>query len=101
MTQYQQFDFGRAADLRGKLRGELSSITDRLNKTQKMVEDVREWWKGGSEELFIRNFEKTKKDVVRGLEKWFEDYQKLLKEAINIKETQDSELRRMLSKERY
>ena len=98
MTQNQQFDFNRAAELRSKLKSELSVVTDRLNKTQRMIEDVREWWKGGSEELFIRNFEKTKKDVVKGLEKWFEDYQKLLKEAAIIKEVQDAELRKVLNK---
>jgi uncharacterized protein YukE len=98
MTQNQQFDFSRADELRGKLKGEITSITGRLNKTQKMIEEVREWWKGGSEELFIKSFEKTKKDIVKGLEKWLEGYQSLLKETAKIKEIQDAELRRVLSK---
>ena len=96
MAQTQRFDFDRAADLQSKLKGEISAIIDTLNKTQNMVEGVREWWKGGSEEAFIRNFEKTKKEVIRGLEKWLEENRKFIGEVAKVKEDQDTELRRAL-----
>ena len=94
MAHNQRFDFDRAADLQTKLKGEINAITDRLNKTQNMVEGVREWWKGGSEEAFIKNFEATKREVVKGLEKWFEENRKLISEVAKVKEDQDAELRK-------
>ncbi|GHU50695.1 hypothetical protein AGMMS49975_02240 [Clostridia bacterium] len=93
----QQFDFSKATELQGKLKNEISSITDTLNKTQTMVEGVREWWKGGSEEAFIKNFENTKKDVIKGLDKWLAEYQKLIKDVAKTKEEQDNALKKALS----
>jgi uncharacterized protein YukE len=96
MATNQQFDFGKANELKGKLKNEITSITETLNKTKTMVEGVREWWKGGSEEEFIRNFDKTKKEVIKGLEKWLDEYQKLIQQVAKVKEEQDKEITKAL-----
>jgi len=97
MAANQQFDFGKARELEAKLKNEINSIKETLRQTKFKVESVREWWKGGSEEGFIRNFENTKKDVEKGLERWLDSYQKLIREVAITKEEQDAALKRALS----
>ncbi|MCL2048455.1 MAG: hypothetical protein FWG87_06980 [Defluviitaleaceae bacterium] len=98
MSAVQQFDFGKATELESKIKNEINAINDTLNKTQTMVETCREWWKGGSEEGFIGNFSKTKKDVSKGLQKWLDEYQKLMKDVARVKKDQDTELKKALNK---
>ena len=97
MATIQHFDFGKAKELEAKLKNEINSIKETLNQTKVKVESVREWWKGGSEEGFIRNFENTKKDVEKGLERWLDSYQILIREVAMTKEEQDAALKKALS----
>jgi uncharacterized protein YukE len=88
-----QFDYDKARELETKLVKEIENIKIALDKVNKLVESCREWWKGGSEEAFIRNFMTTRKDVEKSLQRWLEDYRKLLKEVAKEKELQEKELK--------
>jgi len=94
-----EFDFGKAKELEGVFIKEVDTIKTTLDgiQTQK-VEPVREWWKGGSEESFIKNFERTKKDVMKSLQKWLEEYKKLIQDVAKVKEQQEKEVQKALNK---
>jgi uncharacterized protein YukE len=83
--------------LKSTLTKEIDSITKTLDGTKKRVAGVRSWWKGGSEEGFINNFEKTKKEVEKGLRQWLEDYQRLIDKVEQTKREQDDALKRALN----
>jgi len=94
-----KFDFDKAKALEATLVKEIDSINNTLNgiQTQK-VEPVRDWWSGGSEEAFIKNFEKTKKDVSKNLQKWLEEYKKLIQDVAKVKKEQEDAVKKALSK---
>lgn len=78
MAVQQKFDFGQADALKSKLKSEISKIESDLKNMAKQVEGVKSWWSGGSEDAFIGNFNTTKDQVVKSLNIWVEDYQKLI-----------------------
>jgi uncharacterized protein YukE len=97
MSNIQQFDYERARALEGELVSEIESINETLNRIQTTrVETVREWWRGGSEEAFIRNFESTKREVSRGLRQWLEEYKKIMRDVSRTKDDQEKALTRAL-----
>jgi uncharacterized protein YukE len=96
-SNQQKFDFDQAKTLESKLMGEVGKIENTLNQTSKMVAGVRSWWTGGSEEGFINNFENTKKDVVKGLSQWLEEYKALIAKVAATKTEQDAALKNALN----
>ena len=96
--QTQAFDFGRASDLRNQIKNKINDIDTTLNQISTTVESCREWWKGGSEEGFIKNFDSTKKKIRKGLNDWLNDYEKLMKEVEKAKRESDSALNKALGK---
>ncbi|MGF7046940.1 uncharacterized protein YukE [Paenibacillus sp. DS2015] len=94
----QKFDFGEADKLKGKLGSEISKIESDLNNMAKQVAGVTSWWSGGSEVAFIENFEKTKKQVVSGLNEWLTDYKLLIDAVKKNKEESDTFLANQLRK---
>ena len=95
--QKLKFDFQEAKNLETKLGRELEGIKATLDNSKRSVEGVREWWKGGSEEGFIDNFESTKNEVNALLRKWLDGYKQRMQEVARIKRQQDDELRQRLS----
>jgi len=96
MAENQQFDFERSQQLRSKITAEIASLDEALNKVQTKVESVREWWRGGSEEGFIRNFLSTRRDVRRGLDRWLKDYDRLVRDVERAKQEQERALEQAL-----
>ena len=95
-NQKLRFDFQEAKNLEAKLDRELEGIKATLSNSKRSVEGVREWWKGGSEEGFIDNFEKTKNEVTALLQKWLDTYKERVQQVSTIKRQQDDELARQL-----
>jgi len=79
------FDEGKAEELKSQLKSEIESIKNVLNSIKQKVEAVRDWWKGGSEEGFIRNFNETQKKIIKQLEEWLKSYQDLMKQTVAAK----------------
>ena len=77
-TSVQKFDFDKAKKFENTLSKEIDAIVKTLNGIKEEVDGVRSWWKGGSEEAFIQNFERIKADLEKGLQQWLEEYQKLI-----------------------
>jgi uncharacterized protein YukE len=94
----QYFGFNEAQSLRTTLVKELDGINAALDNVKKVAETSKEWWKGGSEEAFIANLDKTKKDVSKNLEKWLKEYEMLIKKVEETRRAQESKLKQALSK---
>jgi uncharacterized protein YukE len=93
------FHTQKAQDLAKALAAEISSIEDTLNKIKTTkVDTTSEWWKGESQKAFVGNFDRTKKDVVKGLKQWLEEYKKLMNDVVKAKEEQEKALKAALSK---
>ncbi|WMT42046.1 hypothetical protein RE628_06310 [Paenibacillus sp. D2_2] len=92
----QKFDFDQAKNLESKLQSEISKIEADLKKMATMVEGVRSWWSGGSEEAFISNFQTTKGEVVKSLNAWADDYKRLIQKIAEIKQQSDADLANQL-----
>lgn len=97
MATTQNFDFDKAAALRTQLKNKIEVIDQSLDDIQNTVNGVREWWTGGSEEGFIKNFTKTKEKIRKGLQEWLKDYENLMKEVEKEKAKADDELKKALS----
>ena len=92
----QKFDFEQAKALQQKLKGRIETVDGMLNKMQTTVNGVRAWWKGGSEEGFIRNFETTRKQIRKGLQEWLRDYEKLTKDIATAQRKSEDDLTKAL-----
>jgi uncharacterized protein YukE len=88
----QKFDFNEAEQLKGRLSTEVQKIEADLNNMMTMVEGVRAWWSGGSEEAFIQNFSGTKGKIVTALNDCIMDYQKLIDQIARIKQESDASI---------
>lgn len=98
MSSNQKFDFGRADQLKNKLQNDVDRIGEELKSMMKDVEGVKEWWSGGSEDAFIRNFRDTKDKINKSLNDVIADYKKLIEQIKNIKKDQDADLANQLNK---
>lgn len=98
MAATQKFDFGRADQLKNKLKNDVDRIGQELKSMMKDVEGVKEWWSGGSEDAFINNFKDTKDKINKSLNEVIADYQKLIDQIKTIKKDQDDDLARQLNK---
>ncbi|GIO85887.1 hypothetical protein J25TS5_28190 [Paenibacillus faecis] len=92
MANQQKFDFDQAEGLKNKLQSEIAKIESDLKRMATMVEGVKSWWSGGSEEAFIANFQTTKGQVVTSLNKWIEDYKQLIGQIAEVKRQSDADL---------
>ena len=93
----KKFTVADAQALQRKLTGRIEDINGRLRSTQQKVEGVREWWKGGSEQGFIENFERTKTETETQLRKWLESYNQMMDKVIKVKQETQQELKRKLT----
>jgi len=91
-----KFDEGLAKELGTTVRGKIDELNAELERIKTTVEGCRNWWKGGSEEGFIRNFDTTKKEVSRQLQEWLNEYDKLINAAAAEKVEDEREGRRVL-----
>ncbi|MDR0570750.1 MAG: hypothetical protein LBG71_05990 [Clostridiales Family XIII bacterium] len=92
----QRFDFDRAAELQKNLKNEIASVMEALDRARALVEGCRAWWKGGSEDAFIKNFERTSKDAGKTLTKWLEGSAKELGGVAAVKKEQEGDLKKVL-----
>ncbi|GGG02769.1 hypothetical protein [Paenibacillus aceti] len=92
----QKFDFQQAEALKTKLQSEIGKIDADLKRMATMVEGVKSWWSGGSEEAFIANFQTTKTQVSQSLNKWIEEYKVLIGKIAEIKQQSDADLANQL-----
>ena len=93
-----EFDFGRAAEFKGKLDSMMQTVIGELTKMETQVGSCRDWWKGGSEEGFIKNFSKTKKTIDTKLKECSKEYQKLVDEVRKVKEQEEKDMKAALNK---
>lgn len=98
MAANQKFDFQQAEALKTKLQSEIVRIEGDLKRMTTMVEGVKSWWSGGSEDAFINNFRSTKDQVVTSLNKWIEEYKQLIQQISTIKAESDADLARQLNR---
>ncbi|MFP4697782.1 MAG: WXG100 family type VII secretion target [Eubacteriales bacterium] len=86
----QKFDFGEADALKTKLGQGISQIEDDLKQMMGQVEGVKSWWAGGSEDAFIDNFRGTKDHIVKSLNEYLEDYNRLIESIKKAKSESDA-----------
>lgn len=92
----QKFDFNEANTLKTKLSTEVGKVEADLKNMMTMVEGVRAWWSGGSEEAFIQNFRGTKDKIVKSLNECIADYQRLVDQISKAKQDSDADIARQL-----
>ncbi len=92
----QKFDFNEANQLKTKLSTGIGRVEADLKQMMTMVEGVRGWWSGGSEEAFINNFRGTKDKIVKSLNECISDYQRLVDEIARVKQENDAAIARQL-----
>jgi uncharacterized protein YukE len=96
MGNQLEFDFASSDAFRGQLETSMQTVRDRLQTMEREVEKVREWWKGGSEEGFIRNFSTTRRKIDRKLNEVQREYQRLVTQVRRIKEQEERDMRAAL-----
>ncbi|MDD2234885.1 MAG: hypothetical protein PHZ11_10175 [Desulfitobacteriaceae bacterium] len=92
----QRFDFNEANRLKTQLTTEINKIESDLKHMMTMVEGVRNWWSGGSEEAFIQNFRGTKDKIEKSLNECIADYQRLIDQIARVKQESDADIARQL-----
>jgi uncharacterized protein YukE len=97
MANQQKFDFEKANALKTKLNQEQQKLENDLKGMVRQVEDVRQWWSGGSEEAFINNFKATKEKIVKSLSECIAGYNKLVDQVAKAKQDSDADLARQLN----
>ncbi len=98
MANLQKFDFNEANQLKSKLSSEINKVEADLKQMMTMVEGVKAWWSGGSEEAFINNFRQTKDKIVKSLNECIADYQKLVDQISKAKQEADADIARQLNR---
>ena len=94
----QKFDFNEANQLKSKLSSEINKVESDLKQMMTMVEGVKAWWSGGSEDAFIQNFRQTKDKIVKSLNECIADYQKLVDQISKAKQEADADIARQLNR---
>lgn len=92
----QKFDFNEANQLKTRLSSEVSKLESDLKNMMRMVEGVRSWWSGGSEEAFIQNFRGTRDRIVKSLNDCMSEYQRLIDQISRAKQESDADIARQL-----
>ena len=93
-----QFDEGMADKLKGDLGACIGEVNASLDKMGNDVANIKDWWKGGSEDGFIENFNSTKKEIQTALTKCADEYKQLVEKIKNIKKEAELSIKRQLSK---
>ena len=92
-----QFDEGRAGGLKTDLTNCIGEVNSSLDKMGNEVGNIKDWWKGGSEDGFIDNFNKTKSDIQKALNKCAEEYKQLVDKITQIKKEAEQSIKKQLS----
>ncbi len=93
----QKFDFNEANQLKSRLTTEINKVEADLKNMMTMVEGVRAWWSGGSEEAFIQNFKGTKDKIEKALNECISEYQRLIDQIARVKQESDADIARQLN----
>ncbi|MDR1687863.1 MAG: hypothetical protein LBS21_04540 [Clostridiales bacterium] len=93
-----QFDEGRADGLKADLGSCIGEVNASLDKMGSEVSNIKDWWKGGSEDGFIENFNKTKSEIQKALNECAAEYQKLVDKIKQIKQEAEKSIKAQLSK---
>ena len=93
-----EFDFDRAKEFQGKLDTTMDTVIGELTKMEQKVGQCRAWWKGGSEEGFIRSFSNTKKTIDKKLKECAKEYKKLVDQVKKVKEQEERDMKNALNK---
>ena len=92
-----QFDELQADTLKVNLTKCIGSVNSSLDKMGTEVSNIKSWWKGGSEQGFIDNFNNTKKDIQKALTDCSEEYKKLVDKIKSIKRESEASIKKQLS----
>ena len=92
-----QFDEGSADALKADLGKCIGEVNSSLDKMGNEVSNIKAWWKGGSEDGFIDNFNKTKKDIQTALNQCAEEYKQLVEKIKNIKKEAEMNIKKQLA----
>jgi len=92
-----QFDENRADILKTELGACVGEVNASLDKMGGEVDNIKDWWKGGSEDGFIDNFTKTKSDIQKALNQCADEYKQLVEKIKNIKKESEQNMKRQLS----
>ena len=87
-----EFDKERAKDFQKKLETSMGAVIDELTKMEKKVTQCRSWWKGGSEEGFIKSFSATKKTIDKKLKECAAEYKRLVADVEKILDDHEREM---------
>jgi len=93
-----QFDEDRADVLKLELGACAGEVNASLDKMGNEVKNIKDWWKGGSEDGFIDNFTKTKTDIQKALNQCAEEYKQLVEKIKSIKKESEQNMKKQLSK---
>ena len=91
-----QFDEGSADALKTDLAKSIGEISSSMDKMGREVAGIKSWWKGGSEDGFIDNFNKTKADIQKALNQCAEEYRQLVEKIKGIKRESEMNIKRQL-----
>ena len=93
-----EFDFNQAKEFQGKLDTTMDTVISELTAMERQVGECRAWWKGGSEEGFIRSFSNTKKTIDKKLKECAKEYKKLVDQVKKVKEQEERDMKSAMSK---
>jgi len=91
-----QFDENMADILKADLGVCVGEVNASLDKMGGEVKNIKDWWKGGSEDGFIDNFNKTKSDIQKALNQCAEEYKQLVEKIKNIKKESEQNMKSRL-----
>ena len=93
-----QSDENMADGLKVELGACIGEVNSSLDKMGNEVGKIKDWWKGGSEDGFISNFNKTKTDIQKALNQCADEYKQLVEKIKNIKKESEQNIKKQLSK---
>ena len=93
-----EFDFDKSKEFQGKLDTTMGDVIGELTKMEQKVAQCRSWWKGGSEEGFIKSFSNTKKAIDKKLKECAAEYKKLVDQVRKVKEQEERDMKNAIPK---
>ena len=91
-----QFDVGMADVLKVDLNNCIGEVNASLDKMGAEVANIKDWWKGGSEDGYIEKFNKRKVDIQRILNQCADDYKQLVEKIKSVKQESEMSIKRYL-----
>ena len=93
-----EFDEVKAGELQVQLGACIGEVNASLDSMGKEVANIKDWWKGGSEDGFIENFNGTKTDIQKALNQCAEEYKQLVSKVVDIKKQSEINIANQLRK---